>query len=29
MIWSVSTFDRRNGTPMPVWVRKASMTVSS
>src|ERR1700712_3428347 len=27
MIWSVSTLLRRNGTPMPVWVVKASMSV--
>ena len=26
MIWSVSTLDRRSGTPIPVWVRKASMS---
>src|SRR5882757_10382247 len=26
MIWSVSTFDRRSGTPIPVWVWNASMT---
>src|SRR5271166_87637 len=27
MIWSVSTFDRRSGTPIPVWVWKASIAV--
>src|SRR5690606_1207560 len=29
MIWSVSTFERRSGTPMPVWVVNFSMALPS
>ena len=29
MIWSVSTLERRSGTPMPVWVVKASISARS